>query len=450
MPFKSKKQQRYAFATKQPWAEEFAQETKKIKRGKKKGFKALPEQVEKNAFGVVHKSFVNGQWVKAAKLTSAQKDVIRTRHIDRVTGRRGRLSTYGPYNDWQVNRAAMRAQNLKNRASIKATFEANSDPSKYINSKKFLRRLQINAEVEGRVKRSAERAKLREYNREKRRAVKKSDIVHKRLMPLNPHQTAVKVAMKQARTGKMKVSDAQASADWAAKQMQRAGIKKSDISKSTRQERAQRRALTGVGVGAATGGAAIGGLYTRNNYSMYKQRLKGAWDRHERLKEADIDRENARRQFEWRLSGGQRSHRVWVPGSTGEKFESPKQAERVRRLRNLANHESSINTPEGQQAASRLKNMGFDPKPQKETPGGYQTRWETIPKPENIRYERKPWTSPGTKTLLRNSTKLRGFKSNLAGAVATGAVIGAYGGIIGGVKYHQKREGLGPYGKKKR
>ena len=56
MPFKSKKQQRYAFATDQPWAKEFASETKKIKRGKKKGFKALPEQVEKNAFGVVHKS----------------------------------------------------------------------------------------------------------------------------------------------------------------------------------------------------------------------------------------------------------------------------------------------------------------------------------------------------------------------------------------------------------
>lgn len=47
MPFKSKAQQRFAYGTKQPWAKEFSQETKKLKKGKKKGFAALPERVKK-------------------------------------------------------------------------------------------------------------------------------------------------------------------------------------------------------------------------------------------------------------------------------------------------------------------------------------------------------------------------------------------------------------------
>jgi hypothetical protein len=38
MPFVSKSQQKYAFATKQPWAEEFAKETH--------NFKSLPEKVK--------------------------------------------------------------------------------------------------------------------------------------------------------------------------------------------------------------------------------------------------------------------------------------------------------------------------------------------------------------------------------------------------------------------
>ena len=38
MPFKSKAQQKYAFATKQPWAEEFAKSTT--------NFKSLPEHVK--------------------------------------------------------------------------------------------------------------------------------------------------------------------------------------------------------------------------------------------------------------------------------------------------------------------------------------------------------------------------------------------------------------------
>lgn len=51
-------------------------------------------------------------------------------------------------------------------------------------------------------------------------------VVHK---SLSPHQTAIKVATKQARMGKMKVSDAQISADWAQKQMDRAAVKKSFV-----------------------------------------------------------------------------------------------------------------------------------------------------------------------------------------------------------------------------
>lgn len=51
-------------------------------------------------------------------------------------------------------------------------------------------------------------------------------VVHK---SLSPHQTAIKVATKQARMGKMKVSDAQISADWAQKQMDRAAVRKSFV-----------------------------------------------------------------------------------------------------------------------------------------------------------------------------------------------------------------------------
>ena len=47
MPFKSKKQQRFAYASKQKWAKEWSEETKKLRRGKKKGFAVLPDRVEK-------------------------------------------------------------------------------------------------------------------------------------------------------------------------------------------------------------------------------------------------------------------------------------------------------------------------------------------------------------------------------------------------------------------
>ncbi len=222
------------------------------------------------------------------------------------------------------------------------------------------------------------------------------------------------------------------------------------IHKSTRQERANRRAATGVGIGTTAGAATMGGLYTHRNYRHYKGQVKRAWDRSENRKAFDVDMENLRRQADWQLSGGYRRTKTWVPGSTGEKFESPKQQERVRRLRDLANHSSSKGTPEGESAARKLQSMGFDSKPKHENPGGWQYKEERVPRPENIKYERKPWKSPGAKTLLRNSTKLRGFKTNLGIAMGTGAVAGLYGGLIGGVRYHQKKEGIGPYGKKKR
>lgn len=56
MPYRSKAQARWAHATGQPWAGEWDEATKRVKKGKKKGFKALPDRVEKSAFGVVHKA----------------------------------------------------------------------------------------------------------------------------------------------------------------------------------------------------------------------------------------------------------------------------------------------------------------------------------------------------------------------------------------------------------
>lgn len=222
------------------------------------------------------------------------------------------------------------------------------------------------------------------------------------------------------------------------------------IHKSTRQERQNKRVGVGVGIGATAGGAAFGGGYTAANYSHYKNKLRDAWDSNERIKHWDTERENARRQRNWAASGRGEYRRTWVPGSTGEKFESPKQEERVRRLRNLANHESSAGTPEGQSAAERLKRMGFSSKPAHESPGGYRTKFYATPRPEQMKYEPKPWVHPGKKALLRGSMKLRGFKGNLASSAATGVVAGMYGGLIGGARYHQKKEGIGPYKGRKR
>jgi hypothetical protein len=42
MPFRSKAQQRFAFATKQPWAKKWAKKTKAAG-----GFKSLPERVRR-------------------------------------------------------------------------------------------------------------------------------------------------------------------------------------------------------------------------------------------------------------------------------------------------------------------------------------------------------------------------------------------------------------------
>lgn len=260
MPFKSKKQQRYAFATDQPWAKEFASETKKIKRGKKKGFKALPEQVEKSAFGIVHKKF-------GSSLTK---------------------------------------------------------------------------------------------------------------VPLNSHQTAIKVAMKQARTGQMKVSDAQASADWAAKQMKRAGIKKSDISKSTREQRHKRRVATGATLGAGAGaGAGLGyglGLVYGAQKADMQDDFQYAQAAHNRRLQAryqmDID--------------------DWVSS----------------------------------------KKKGSPP---------------AIPA-----FDQSKWKNPGAKKILRAGLRQRGVKPVLGGLALAAAPIGVGIGGYAGTRYHQRREQIGPYSKKKR
>lgn len=59
MPYRSKAQQRWAHATKQPWAREWDQATKKLKRGKKRGFAALPDRartkVGKSLYGAIAK-----------------------------------------------------------------------------------------------------------------------------------------------------------------------------------------------------------------------------------------------------------------------------------------------------------------------------------------------------------------------------------------------------------
>lgn len=260
MPFKSKKQQRYAFATDQPWAKEFASETKKIKRGKKKGFKALPEQVEKNAFGVVHKKF-------GSSLTK---------------------------------------------------------------------------------------------------------------VPLNSHQTAIKVAMKQARTGQMKVSDAQASANWAAKQAKRAGIQKSDISKSTREQRYKRRVATGATLGAGAGAGAGLGYGLGLVYGAQKA------DMQDDFKYAQ-DAYNDRRYLKHRLALDK-----W--------------------------------------AANGLEG----------DPPSFPAR------------DTSKWRNPGAKKILRAGLRQKGVKPVLGGLALAAAPLGVGLGGYAGTRYHQRRERIGPYSKKKR
>lgn len=53
MPYRSKAQARWAHATGQPWAGEWDEATKRVKKGKKKGFKALPDRVEKSSYAPV-------------------------------------------------------------------------------------------------------------------------------------------------------------------------------------------------------------------------------------------------------------------------------------------------------------------------------------------------------------------------------------------------------------
>lgn len=318
MPFKSKKQQRYAFATKQPWAEEFAQETKKIKRGKKKGFKALPEQVEKR---------------------------------------------------------------------------------------------------------------------------------------LTPHQTAIKVAMKQARAGKMSVSDAQINADWAAKQAQRSSVRKNDesafgvVHKATANEKRratmrqrQKRMLNGFYIGAGAGAAGGLGLSALPLYAEAKDNMR--WNHN--YEEGIRDSRNKAKYYDdisdWYRNGQGRTERVWKPGTTGEKFESPKQAERVRRLRNLANHSSSHGTPEGKAAEAKLHSMGFPPQGPKESPGRWTTRTvEGRPKPEYTPYRRRPWTNPGFKRVAGHMVKSPGNKFLLGTGLLTGALAGGSIGAQAGLDYHKNK-----------
>lgn len=47
MPYRSRAQQRWAHATGQPFAAEWDEKTKRVRRGRKKGFAALPEKVGK-------------------------------------------------------------------------------------------------------------------------------------------------------------------------------------------------------------------------------------------------------------------------------------------------------------------------------------------------------------------------------------------------------------------
>lgn len=253
MPFKSKKQQRFAFVTKQPWAKEFADETKKLKKGKKRGFATLPEKVEKmetSAFGVVHKS--------------------------------------------------------------------------------------------------------------------------------------------QPRNAK---------------------------------ERMQRSARNGLTAGGVVGAAAGTGGYTAANYLHHKKQLKNHWDANEYFKETRTAKDSAYEQARWRANNGVEYGRTWVPGSTGEKFQSPKQESRVRRLRDLAGHPSTPK-PEAQTARERLKSMGFSDKPSHQAPGGWKTTARSVPRPPTRTYTPKPWTHPGVKNILRNSIKLTGAKPRMA-------MSGIYGGVIG-------------------
>lgn len=48
MPYRSKAQQRWAHATDQPFAGEWDAKTKKLRKGKKRGFATLPEKVGKS------------------------------------------------------------------------------------------------------------------------------------------------------------------------------------------------------------------------------------------------------------------------------------------------------------------------------------------------------------------------------------------------------------------
>lgn len=271
MPFKSKKQQRYAFATKQPWAEEFAQETKKIKRGKKKGFKALPEKVEKSAFGVVHKASAN----------------------------------------------------------------------------------------------------------EKRRAT-----------------------MRQR----------------------------------------QRRMRNGFYIGAGVGGAGGLGLAALPLYSEAKDSMEREHYWQEGIKDSRHKTKYYNDMRDWYRNGQGRTERVWQPGTTGEKFESPKQEQRVQRLRNLANHESSANTPEGRLAADRLKRMGFPPQGPKESPGRWTTRTiDGRPKPEYIPYRRRPWVNPGFKKVAGHMVRSPGNKFLLGTGLLTGALTGGSIGMQAGMEYHKNK-----------
>lgn len=221
------------------------------------------------------------------------------------------------------------------------------------------------------------------------------------------------------------------------------------IHKSTREERAKRRALTGMGVGVGAGAATSGAFYTGRNYLHSKNQLRDAWDAGERRKQFAASMADLDAQMRWASSAGYKTEKVWEPGVSSDSFTSPKQAERVRRLRDLANHPST-GANERKVAEERLKRMGYSTKPKHETPGRWRTKATRVPQPERIVYEPKPWKHPGFKNLLRSSTKARGFKMNLGMAMLGGATTGMYAGTIAGIRHHQKKEGLGSYRKKKR
>lgn len=273
-------------------------------------------------------------------------------------------------------------------------------------------------------------------------------VVHKRLVPLNPHQTAIKVATKQARMGKMKVSDAQISADWAQKQMDRATVRKSEVRKSTRKQRYDRRAATGTAVGGLAGAGAFGGYHARRAYKAGHKDLKRWHDVGEQWADLRHERAYRARVFDWEESG--RPQRVWQPGTTGEEFKTPKQAERVRRLRDLANHPSSKGTPEAKLAESKLRNMGFDATPKNATPGSW--RMQSVPKgprPVFVPREKVPFKKPGAFKAITHGLDITGRWGRMGAHTAFGAMAGTTLGGYAALRYHQKREGIGPYRKKK-